>query len=95
MRAHSWLLTLALLAVGCGDDRGTTGPNVGDMSVVDLQMLPPPCPPGAGDVHGAKCDPRVDTVCSCPAPCYMARCLCTGYWESDLILPICDGGAGD
>jgi hypothetical protein len=63
-----------------------------DLSVVDLA---PPCPPGAGDFHGARCDPRVDTICSRPAPCYMARCLCDGYWEADLILPICDGGAVD
>jgi len=93
-RAHGWLLTLALLGGGCGDDQGTTG--AADLSVaVDLQTLAPPCPPGAGDFHVARCDPRVDTVCSCPAPCYMARCLCDGYWEADLIKPICDGGAGD
>lgn len=84
MRAHCWLLTLVLLTAGCGEDRGTS-----DMA------NPPPCPPLAGELHGAKCDPRVDTVCSCPAPCYMARCLCDGYWESDLVLRICDGGARD
>jgi hypothetical protein len=79
------LLTTLLLA-GCGSDTG-----VADQGVLPL------CPPGAGAIHFARCDPRVDTVCDCHSEpdCYFAHCLCDGYWESDAVLRICDGGMPD
>jgi hypothetical protein len=86
VRLHELLLTGLVALAGCGADRGP-----------DDQGVLVKCPPGAAELHGAKCDPRVDTACDCSAEadCYTARCLCDGYWEADLVLRICDGGGAD
>jgi hypothetical protein len=95
VRLASLLMTLFLVACGEGSDSQLDmhAANVADMS----RPLLPLCPPGAGALHAAKCDPRVDTECDCHAQgdCYTAQCLCDGYWEADQILVICDGGARD
>ncbi len=77
------MLLMLLALAGCGSDT-----NVADQGVL------PGCPAGAGDYHGARCDPRVDTLCHCGPNCYMAHCQCDGWWEADAIYVSCgDGGA--
>ncbi len=80
------ILLLALLLADCGSDN-----RVADQGTI------PECPLGVEAINGVRCDPRVDTVCDCSdrPGCYNARCLCYGYWETDLVRPICDGGARD
>jgi hypothetical protein len=76
------LFLLVLTFAGCGADDGAA-----DMSL-------PACPPLAGNAHGARCTPGVDTLCVCGPDCYTAHCQCDGWWETDAIEVCCDADGG-
>jgi hypothetical protein len=76
------ILVIVLALAGCGSDE-----NVADMAL-------PECPANAGQSHGARCRPGVDTLCTCGPNCYMAHCQCDGWWETDAIAVCCDADGG-
>jgi hypothetical protein len=79
----SWLLALSLF--GCGGGNGTP---VGDPDLGGL------CEPAAEAFHGLRCEYGVDTTCHSTVGAYDCQCVCTGYWECDLVKVVCDPDLG-
>jgi hypothetical protein len=81
----SWLLIVgAFSAIGCGGSNDTTivDPDLGGL-----------CEPAAEQSNGLRCEYGVDTTCR-SVHGYDCRCVCTGYWECDLVKVVCDGDLG-
>jgi hypothetical protein len=81
-------LGLVWTLAGCGGDHdcgSTTQPP--DMSIGNL------CPAGAEGPSTAKCDYGHDQTCRSQLG-YDCHCACTGYWECDQVLTVCDPDAG-
>ena len=91
------LLTAALLfCAGCPDgDSGNSARDAGaDLRVPgDLRGNLPLCDPRAEQLNGLHCTYGVDNLCRSEHG-YDCRCLCTGFWECDLIKVVCDPDAG-
>ena len=75
----AFVISIAASVVGCGSDE---------------PPAPPACSPGVDFVNNVRCTPGVDTTCRF-RDSYDCTCLCTGYWECDLVLVRCDAGIPD
>lgn len=83
----------AMLLAGCCD-AGPSFVGDNDLSVPDLSRDQlPACPAGAEASNGARCSYGNDTQCRSPFG-YACQCLCTGYWECDLVKVVCDPDGG-
>ncbi len=81
MRFATFALMLLLAAGCCGPADFSSPP--------DLSGVAASCPAGAEQSSTAKCDYGVDESCRSPFG-YDCHCLCTGYWECDLVHVVCD-----
>jgi hypothetical protein len=89
MRFVVLALALAFAAAGCGGDHCGVSADPPDMSA----HVPAACPAGAEQASTAKCSYGVDKVCRSSFG-YDCHCLCTGYWECDQVLAVCDPDGG-
>ncbi len=87
------ILAVVALLAGCGAS-SSPPPGGPDLAAPDLGAGVITCDPRAEAFHGLACRFGVDTTCRSSFG-YDCRCLCDGYWECDLVLPICDGGTHD